>query len=104
MNSNIYVRPNKPLRMPVRKRESVSTDVGKQGSPNEDVVFVNAASECHVTPKHVARMMIDYAIDYGADLEGIWCDPECGTGNILLEIQEYGVLDNNLFGVEFDFG
>lgn len=104
MNSNIYVRPDKPLRMPVRKRQLVSTDIGEQGHKSEDVIFVHAASECHVTPNHIAKKMIDYAVDFGADIYDIWCDPESGTGNILKAIQDHGVPNCKLFGVEIDFG
>ncbi|MCG7625951.1 hypothetical protein [Epibacterium sp. Ofav1-8] len=52
----IYSRPKKPLTIPVRKRGEVAP-LEKIESP--EIITVDRATECHVTPDDVAERMVE---------------------------------------------
>lgn len=77
MKASIYQRPDKPTTLTVRKRN---------GAPERalpalpEVLTVDRATECHVTPEHVADMMVD-ALE--ATQDQLVLEPQVGTGNLV---------------------
>lgn len=73
---SIYTRPAKPLTIPVRKRgEPAPLDV----SEVPEVIAVDKATECHVTPDDVARRMVEYL---GPPGDYLTLEPSAGTGQL----------------------
>lgn len=83
MKKSAYERPDKPLRMIVKRSTSSIADIDIKKPLNEPLA-VSAATECHVTPVQVVNQMMDYINPYGSILE-----PSAGTGNILNKILTY---------------
>uniref|UniRef100_UPI001F366DBA hypothetical protein n=1 Tax=Paracoccus denitrificans TaxID=266 RepID=UPI001F366DBA len=53
----MYSRPAKPLTIPVRaRREAPALELAEA----PEVIAVDRATECHVTPDLVARRMVEY--------------------------------------------
>lgn len=72
----IYSRPNKPLTIPVRARRDAPAL--EQAKPPE-VITVDRATECHVTPDDVAARMVDYLGPVG---DYLTLEPSAGTGQL----------------------
>jgi len=72
----IYSRPNKPLTIPVRKRGEVAP-LKEIEAP--EVIAVDKATECHVTPDDVARRMVEYL---GPQGDYLTLEPSAGTGQL----------------------
>lgn len=72
----IYSRPNKPLTIPVRKRGEVAP-LEKIEAP--EIIAVDRATECHVTPEDVARRMVEYLGPVG---DFLTLEPSAGTGQL----------------------
>ncbi|MEO1986416.1 MAG: methyltransferase type 11 [Martelella sp.] len=72
----IYSRPNKPLTIPVRKRGEVAP-LATIEAP--EIIAVDRATECHVTPDDVARRMVDYL---GPQGDYLTLEPSAGTGQL----------------------
>lgn len=72
----IYSRPNKPLTIPVRKRGEVAP-LAQIEAP--EIITVDRATECHVTPDDVARRMVDYLGPVG---DYLTLEPSAGTGQL----------------------
>lgn len=70
----IYSRPNKPLTIPVRKRGEVAP-LAQIEAP--EIITVDRATECHVTPDDVAGRMVDYL---GPQGDYLTLEPSAGTG------------------------
>ena len=72
----IYSRPAKPLTVPVRVRREAPAL-----APVElpEVIAVDRATECHVTPENVARRMVDYLGPVG---DFLTLEPSAGTGQL----------------------
>jgi hypothetical protein len=73
---SIYTRPDKPLTIPVRKRGEVAPLHLIQAP---EIVAVDRATECHVTPDGVARRMVDYL---GPQGDYLTLEPSAGTGQL----------------------
>ena len=72
----IYSRPAKPLTIPVRKRGEVAP-LAKIEAP--EIIAVDRATECHVTPDDIARRMVDYL---GPQGDYLTLEPSAGTGQL----------------------
>lgn len=90
----MYNRPHKPLTIPVRKRREPET-LTPLATPQ--IVTVDAATECHVTPSNVARRMVDYLGPVG-DYNTL--EPQAGTGQLVRALLETGHSDCELVMVE----
>jgi hypothetical protein len=72
----IYTRPDKPMSLPVRRRERFDST---QALPKAEPVFLDKSTECHVTPGGVAFRMVDY-LELEPDM--LTLEPSAGTGNL----------------------
>ncbi|MCA0948527.1 hypothetical protein LCM08_26655 [Salipiger pacificus] len=72
----IYSRPNKPLTIPVRKRGEVAP-LAQIEAP--EIITVDRATECHVTPDDVAGRMVEYL---GPQGDYLTLEPSAGTGQL----------------------
>lgn len=84
MSPDVYRRPAKPLRVDVRRREQFAPP---GAAPLPEIVAVNKATECHVTPPDVAARMVDY-LDARPDM--LTLEPSAGTGNLSRALIEAG--------------
>lgn len=91
---SIYTRPNKPLAIPVRKRRDT-----KELEPIKapEIVAVDKATECHVTPADVARRMVEYL---GPQGDHLTLEPSAGTGQLARALIESGYSTCELTMVE----
>jgi hypothetical protein len=76
MNPAVYRRPDKPLRVTVNRRPDFPPVTS---APLPDIVTVDRATECHVTPPSVADYM---ARALGPYQGGRALEPSAGTGNL----------------------
>lgn len=72
----IYTRPAKPLTIPVRARRDAPA-LAMAEVP--EVIAVDRATECHVTPEDVARRMVGYLGPVG---DYLTLEPSAGTGQL----------------------
>lgn len=91
----MYSRPNKPLFIPVKRR-----DEPKPLDPVEiaQPVTVDKATECHVTPHDVAARMVHYL---GPSDEFSTLEPSAGTGQLARALIDKG---HNVVMVERHIG
>ncbi len=86
MDRSLYTRPNKPKFLPVTRRARDFAPTGGQPAPVE-ILAVDRATECHVTPEATGSLMVDYlGLFDGCSL----LEPECGTGNLIAEVVSSG--------------
>ncbi|MEM8561511.1 MAG: methyltransferase type 11 [Pseudomonadota bacterium] len=81
MDASVYKRPNKPKRVIVKDR-SRSAPCALPELP--ELITVDSATECHVTPPGVADSMVDYLMEpsrYSGDV--LTLEPHGGTGNLV---------------------
>lgn len=76
MKASVYTRPEKPLFMTVKRRRDF--EALPKATPVE-VVAVDKATECHVTPPDVAGRMVRYLGPVG---DFLTLEPSAGTGNL----------------------
>lgn len=91
---SMYHRPNKPLTIPVRKRRDPEALKPMQAP---EIVTVDAATECHVTPSAEARRMVGYLGPVG-DYNTL--EPQAGTGQLVRALLDSGHSDCELVMVE----
>ena len=72
----IYSRPKKPLTIPVRKRGEVAP---LEKIEAREIIAVDRATECHVTPDDVAERMVEYL---GPQGDYLTLEPSAGTGQL----------------------
>lgn len=72
----IYSRPKKPMTIPVRKRGEVAP-LELVTAP--EIIAVDRATECHVTPDDVAGRMVEYLGPVG---DYLTLEPSAGTGQL----------------------
>lgn len=94
MDVSIYVRPDKPLRKPVQRRNWINVKRPSFDTPKP--VVVDSATECHVTPPIVASRMVDY-LEPG---NGPICEPHGGTGALVQALLDHGVCVEQITTVE----
>lgn len=90
----IYSRPAKPLTIPVRARRdapALSLDTVPE------VIAVDRATECHVTPDAVARRMVEYLGPVG---DYLTLEPSAGTGQLARALIASGHSRNELTLIE----
>lgn len=95
MNKSLYTRPNKPDSIPVRRRRELGPALAPVEAP--EVIAVDRATECHVTPSSVATRMVDYLGPVGAYLT---LEPQAGTGNLVQALLAAGYSPYELVAVE----
>lgn len=94
MKPSVYTRPDKPLWVPVRRRQDfVAPSVGSV----PEVVAVDRFTECHVTPPDVAARMVEYLGEVG---DYLTLEPSAGTGNLSRALIESGHSVNELVQIE----
>ena len=91
---SIYYRPAKPLTIPVRKRGEVSPLPDLEAP---EIITVDKATECHVTPDDVARRMVEYLGPVG---DFLTLEPSAGTGQLVRALIASGHSTNELTMVE----
>jgi hypothetical protein len=84
MKRSVYTRPDKPLCMPVRRRQDF--EALAKVEPVE-IIAVDRATECHVTPPDVARRMVEYL---GRRGDYLTLEPSAGTGNLTRALLDSG--------------
>ncbi|EQA97259.1 SAM-dependent methyltransferase [Sphingobium sp. HDIP04] len=94
MKPSVYKRPAKPLYMTVTRRRDF--EALPKAEPVE-IVAVDRATECHVTPPEVAARMVAYL---GAPGDKLTLEPSAGTGNLSRALLESGHSRYELVQVE----
>lgn len=94
MKPSVYTRQRKPVVIPVRRRDDFAPLV-KIEAP--EIVAVDKATECHVTPPEVAARMVRYLPRVGDILT---LEPSAGTGNLSRALIEAGQSRYELTQVE----
>ncbi|MEY8802596.1 hypothetical protein AB9K35_20185 [Leisingera sp. XS_AS12] len=90
----IYSRPNKPLTIPVRKRGDIAP-LAQIEAP--EIIAVDRATECHVTPDDVAGRMVDYL---GPQGDYLTLEPSAGTGQLARALLASGHSPHELTMIE----
>lgn len=94
MKPSVYTRPTKPLFVSVKRRE----DFKPLDKPKPvEIVAVDAATECHVTPDDVAARMVRYLGPVG---DYLTLEPSAGTGQLVRALLASGHSDCELTMVE----
>lgn len=98
MDKSLYVRPNKPKHIAVKKW--AETPVLK---PLElpKVLEVGAQSECHVTPPSVAESMAYYLGEVMPNDRIL--EPQAGTGNLVNALLDKGVSIAKIVAIEQNY-
>ncbi|MDF0490425.1 hypothetical protein PX554_20045 [Sphingomonas sp. H39-1-10] len=98
MKRSVYTRPAKPLRIAAKAR----SDFDKVDIPSApEIVAVDKATECHVTPPEVAARMVRYLGPVG---DYLTLEPSAGTGNLSRALLESGHSRCELVQVERHIG
>lgn len=90
----MYQRPNKPLRIEVKKRRAPEE---REATPLPEPITVDRATECHATPDDVARRMVEYLGPQG-DYKTL--EPSAGTGQLVRALLASGHSSCELVMVE----
>lgn len=97
MDSSLFVRPNKPNTIIVRKRARAPIVAFLDTPP---LLTVDKSTECHVTPSEVADRMVDYLELTGNE---IVAEPQAGTGNIIQSLINAGHDYKKLIAIERNY-
>ena len=97
MDSSLFVRPNKPNTIIVRKRARAPIVAFLDTPP---LLTVDKSTECHVTPSEVADRMVDYLELTGNE---IVAEPQAGTGNIIQSLINAGHYYKNIIAIERNY-
>jgi hypothetical protein len=98
MKASVYTRPGKPLSVPVKRRADF--DAIEKAAPIE-IVAVDKATECHVTPNDVAARMVEYLGPVG---DYLTLEPSAGTGQLARALLASGHSKHELTLVERHIG
>lgn len=103
MNLNCFARPNKPL---VCKRPNFDIKIPLVDINAPKLLTVDAGTECHTTPDHIADLMVSY-LDYKhATIDtaptGV-LEPHAGTGQLVAAMLRAGVNDTSINTVELHY-
>jgi len=94
VKASLYSRPDKPRRIAIKKR----TGAPEMALPElSEIVAVDSATQCHVTPLDVAGRMVGYLGPVG---DFLTLEPEAGTGNIMHALYASGHSVNELVAIE----
>ena len=81
----VYSLPaNKPLRVEIRRRRDFADLIAPAPI---DIVAIDRATECHVTPPDVAARMVEYL---GQPGDFLTLEPSAGTGNLSRALLDSG--------------
>jgi hypothetical protein len=94
MDPSVYKRPNKPRTLTVNKREGAPDLVLPDKT---EIVTVDRATECHVTPPDVAQRMVSYLGPVG---DFLTMEPSAGTGNLIQALYDSGHSRYELVAIE----
>ncbi len=103
MNTNCFTRPNKPF---ICKRPNFDVKVPIVDMQAPKLLTVDAGTECHTTPDHIADLMVSYldykhaTIDTAAD--GV-LEPHAGTGQLVAAMLRAGVKGSSINTVELHY-
>lgn len=97
MDSSLFVRPNKPNTIIVRKRARAPIVAFLDTPP---LLTVDKSTQCHVTPSEVADRMVDYLELTGNE---IVAEPQAGTGNIIQSLINAGHDYKNIIAIERNY-
>lgn len=84
MKPAVYRMPKRPQFLPVKRREDFAP-IAQVEAP--EIVAVDRATECHVTPPDVAARMVRYL---GETCDRLTLEPSAGTGNLTRALLESG--------------
>lgn len=94
MKRTVYTRPAKPLTIAVKARRDFQP---VEIAPPPEIVAVDKATQCHVTPPAVAARMVRYLGPVG---DYLTLEPSAGTGNLSRALIESGHSKCELVQVE----
>lgn len=94
MKRDLYRMPKRPEFLPVKRRGEFPK-IEARTAPQ--VVTVDRATECHVTPPEVAARMVGYLGNLG---HGLAMEPSAGTGNLSRALIEGGQPASRIVQVE----
>lgn len=94
MKRAVYSRPAKPLRLNIKQRRDFDVPAIAQAP---EIIAVDRATECHVTPLDVAARMVDYLGPRG---DYLTLEPSAGTGNLVRALLASGHSPYELSQVE----
>lgn len=98
MKPSVYRMAKRPAFVPVKRRD----DFPKvEAAPLPEVVTVDRATECHVTPMDVAALMVGYL---GETCDRLTLEPSAGTGNLVRALLASGHSRYELCMVERHIG
>lgn len=84
MNPAVYQMAKRPQRIQVKQRRDFKAPDLKE---TPEIVIVDKATECHVTPPEIARRMVSYL---GRQGDFLTLEPSAGTGNLSRALIESG--------------
>lgn len=84
MNRDCYTMPNRPRPVTVRRRSDFAAP---KAADVPEIVTVDKATECHVTPMDVAARMVGYL---GRRGDFLTLEPSAGTGNLSRALLDAG--------------
>lgn len=94
MKAGVYSRPAKPLFASVKRRRDFEPLAQAE---LVEIIAVDRATECHVTPPEVAARMVRYLGPVG---DYLTLEPSAGTGNLSRALLESGHSSTELVQVE----
>lgn len=94
MKPGVYTRPARPMRITVKLRPGfANVEIARV----PEIIAVDSATECHVTPPDVAARMVRYLGEVG---DYLTLEPSAGTGNLSRALIESGHSRYELVQVE----
>ena len=94
MKPSVYTRPAKPMHLHVNRREDFAP-IAK--ATLVEIIAVDRATECHVTPSDVAARMVGYLGPVG---DYLTLEPSAGTGQLAHALLASGHSQHELTMVE----
>jgi len=94
MNPSLYTRPDKPLRMTVKRR---TEPAARKAVEIKAPLVVDKFTECHVTPPAICDRMVNYLT---AEKLAAILEPSAGTGNLCKALMRAGFDENQITAVE----
>lgn len=98
MRDKLYTRPAKPMFVSVKRREDFEKLAGPRTT---EIITVDKATECHITPDDVAARMVRYLGQVG---DYLTLEPSAGTGQLVRSLLASGHSRNELTMVERHIG
>lgn len=93
VHKSLYSRPAKPMRLTVTPRRQTARIIATAPKP----LYVDRATECHITPPDVAALMVDYL---GPQTDGLTLEPSAGTGALIAALVAAGYTPARICAVE----